>query len=177
MNSWSRKDYYDDDCEPCKNKRKDDYDDHKKEKKDCKTIIKCGCPSSTTLPIVAAGSTFTLASLSLNTSRLKDPCIKLEFASNLVASVGFVGALSIQIFKQCGNQLTPVPIGPSWAAVGLAVSSATTFSFFICDCDSSCFNDCCTYTAVATVTTAISAGTLSINNATLGAIATCGSGC
>jgi hypothetical protein len=178
MNSWSRKDYYyDDDCEPCKKRKKDDYDDHKKEEKDCKTIIKCGSPSSTAIPVIAAaGTTFTLASLNLNTSRLKDPCIKLEFASNFVTTAAFAGAFSIQVFKQCGNQFTPIPIGPSWALGSLAALSATTFSFFVCDCDS-CFNDCCTYTVVATVTTAIAAGTLTINNATLGAIATCGSGC
>lgn len=185
MNSWSRKDYYyDDDCEPCKKRRKDDYDDHKKDKKDSPTIIKCGCPSATTVPVgTAAATTFTIASLRLDTHKLKDPCVKLEFASNLVVPAGITaGALSIQVFKQCGNQITPVPVGPSWAATGLEVlaGSSTTFSFFICDCDSFCFDDCCTYTVVATVTTAIAgtAGTaISINNATLGAIATSGSGC
>ena len=49
-------------------------------------------------------------------------------------------------------------------------------SFFICDSDS-CENDCCTYTAVATVTTGIATAALPINNATLGAIATCRESC
>ncbi|AJA47753.1 hypothetical protein CPAST_c16830 [Clostridium pasteurianum DSM 525 = ATCC 6013] len=174
MNSWSRKDYYyDDDCEPCKKRRKDDYDDHK----NYPTIIKCGCPSSTTVPVATtAGTTFTLASLSLDTSKLKNPCIKLEFASNLVVDVAFVGTLSIQVFKLCGNQTTPIPVGPSWALGSLAALSSTTFSFFVCDCDS-CFKDCCTYTVVATVVGVATVGTLNINNATLGAIATSGSGC
>lgn len=168
MNSMSKY-YYKDECDHCKKE--------KKERKVCPTLIKCGCPNSTTIPLATVvGTTFNIASLTLNTSDLDDPCTKLEFASNIVIPVAASGALSFQIFKQCSNQLTPVPIGPSWTWAELvAIASSSTFSFFICDCDS-CFNDCCTYTVVATVTTIIAGGTISINNATLGAITTC-SGC
>jgi hypothetical protein len=164
MNSNSKNYYKDDDCS-------------KKEKKVCPTIIKCGTPSATTIPAATvAGTTFTLASLTLNTSCLCDPCIKLEFASNTVTTA-FVGSISVQVFKLCGNQFTPIPVGPAWTfSNGAAITDAETFSFFICDCDS-CFKDCCTYTVVATVTSAVTAGTLAINNTALGAIATCGSQC
>lgn len=143
----------------------------------CPTVIKCGCPSATTIPAAAvAGTTFTVSSTTVNTSCLDNPCIKLEFASNLVAAVAFTGTINFQVFKICRGQLTPVPVGPAWTFSETALLFSQTFSFFVCDCDS-CFDDCCTYTVVATVTSAVTVGTLSINNATLGAIATCSSAC
>ena len=172
MNSNSRY-YHDDDCDPC-GKEKKEKECKKEKKEECPTIIKCSCPSAVTIPVATAvNTTFTLASLTLNTGCICNPCAKIEFASNYVLT-GFTGAISIQVRKQCFNQLNPVPVGPAFTfsrAVG--VSDAGTFSFFICDCDS-CFNDCCTYTAVATVTTATGAASvLALNNVTLGAIATC----
>lgn len=170
MNSMS-KGYYD----PCR--KEIEEDNHKRENKEdreCRTIIKCGTPSSATIPAATpARTTFSAGSLTLNTSSLRNPCIKLEYASNLIAT-GFTGTVSFQVFKLCNNQLTPLAIGPAWifSISGAAVTAATTFSFFVCDCDS-CFKECCNYTVVATVTSATTAGTLNINNATLGAIATC----
>ncbi|BAH07878.1 DUF4489 domain-containing protein [Clostridium kluyveri] len=179
MNSMSR--YYD--CDPCNRGQYDpcgkgQYDPcNKKQEHECQTIVKCGCPNSITLPAATVlGTTFTLATLTLNTCKLKDPCIKLEFASNLVAAVAFTGSLNIQVFKQCGNQITPTPVGPAFAFNLVALLTSQTFSFFVCDCNDTCCNDCCcTYTVVATVTSAVTVGTLAINNATLGAVATCGS--
>ncbi|UZQ49315.1 DUF4489 domain-containing protein [Clostridium kluyveri] len=172
MNSMSR--YYD--CDPCS---KHEFEPCKKKiEKFCPTIIKCSSPGSVTLPAATvAGTAFPLTSLTLDTSRLEDPCIKLEFASNLVAAVAFTGTINFQIFRQCNNQLTPVPIGPAYTFNLVALLSSQTFSFFVCDCNSCFSNDCCTYTVIATVTSAVTVGTLSINNATLGAIATCGSCC
>jgi hypothetical protein len=185
MNSMSK--YYKDDCDPCKNGRKDYYDDYDKnykKEKNCQAIVKCSCPNSSTIPIGAlAPTTFTLASLNLNTSKLKNPCVKLEFASNIiVAGTLTAGTLSIQVFKQCGRQLTPTPIGTAWTLSPLTVAgtagSATTFSFFVCDCDcGSCFDDCCTYTVVATPTVAPAGSAISINNSILGAIAACEEKC
>ena len=150
--------------------------DNRKEEK-CPTIIKCGCPSSNTIPAgTTATTTFTLASLTLDTSCICDPSIKLEFASNPILT-DFVGTVNIQVFKQCRHQFTPVPVGPVWTlSIATAVTDARTFSFFICDSDS-CDHDCCTYTVVATVVGTDTVGTLAINNATLGAIATCRESC
>ena len=166
MNSMSRG-FNNNDCNPCN-----------KEKSTCPTIVKCSSPNSITLPAATvAGTAFNLGSLTLNTSRLCSPCVKLEFASNLVATVAFTGSLNFQVFKQCRGQLTPVAIGAAWTFNLVALLSSQTFSFFICDCDcDSCFDECCTYTVVATVTSPVTVGTLSINNATLGAIAA-SSGC
>lgn len=159
MNSNSK--YYDD-CEPMKREKKVVYSP---------TIVKCGAPGSSIIPLATpVGSTFTPASLTLNTCGICDPCTKIEVTSNLT-TVAFTGAVSFQVLKQCRNQFTPVPVGPAFTYSQLvAITDATTFTFFVCDCDS-CDNDCCTYTLVATVTTII-AGTLTISNATLGAITT-----
>ncbi|CAB1246842.1 DUF4489 domain-containing protein [Clostridium sp. MT-14] len=167
MNYMSRS--YKDNCDPCNNIKKET---------NCTTIVKCSCPNSTTLPAATVlGTTFTLTSLTLNTKGLKDPCVKLEFSSNLVAAVAFTGTVSFQVFKQCGNQVNPIPVGPASTFDLVALVASETFSFFVCDCDCNCFDDCCNYTVVATVTSAVTVGTLAINNATLGAIATCGSSC
>lgn len=168
MNSNSRY-YHDDECDSCGKEKKE----FKKEKKEvCPTIIKCSTPGAVTIPTATiVGTTFTPTSLTLNTSCLCNPCAKIEFASNIVATA-FTGSLSFQVFKQCVNQFTPVPVGPAFSySRAVAVTDSDTFTFFICDCDS-CFNDCCTYTVVVTVN-AITVGVLAINNATLGAIATC----
>lgn len=178
MNSMSRY-YYKDDCDPCS---KEDFDPCKhhfdpcKSKKIAATIIKCSCPNSITIPAATVlGTTFTLTSLTINGCKFDNPCIKLEFASNLVAAVAFTGTINFQVFKQCRNQITPTPVGPAYTFNLVALLASQTFSFFVCDCDCSCFNDCCTYTVVATVTSAVTVGTLSINNAMLGAIVTSGS--
>ncbi|GAA0076577.1 hypothetical protein UT300005_09550 [Clostridium sp. CTA-5] len=150
----------------------DYHDDCRKEKDICPTIVKCSCPSSTTIPVITtAGASFPLTSLTLNTSDLCNPCTKLEFASNLVASVAFTGTINFQVSKLCRGQNTPVPVGPVWTFTGATLISAQTFTFFVCDCDS-CFDDCCIYTVTATAATT-TLGTLSITNSTLGAISTC----
>ncbi|MCR1950894.1 DUF4489 domain-containing protein [Clostridium sp. DSM 100503] len=149
-----------------------------KDKETCPTIIKCSCLSSITLPIGAlVGDTFTLAALTLDTSCLCNPIIKLEFASNVVIPVSAAGAFSLRIFKQCRNQLAPIPVGPEWTFISALIATdarvgSSTLSFFICD-DNSCSDECCVYTVVATVTRAVILGNININNSTLGAIATC----
>lgn len=158
--------------------RSHEIDNYKREDT-CPTIIKCSCPTSTILPIGAlVGTTFTLASLTLDTSCLCDPIVKLEFASNIVTPIAAIGAFSVRVFKQCRGQITPVSIGSEWlfsvGEIEIGVEGASTLSFFICD-NNLCSDDCCTYTVVATVTTIIALGTININNATLGAIATCNS--
>ncbi|NSB30301.1 DUF4489 domain-containing protein [Clostridium saccharoperbutylacetonicum] len=165
MNSRSRND---DDCDNCKNQRNFGP-----------TIIKCSCPSAITIPNTTPfGTNFTISSLILDTSSLCNPTVKLEFSSNIVAAVAFAGTINFQVFKLCRGQSTSVPVGPVWTFNSAALISSQTFSFFVCDCDS-CFNDCCSYTVVATVfVTGVDddfddgGSTISINNATLGVIET-----
>lgn len=178
MNSMSKY-YYKDDCDPCKKERE------KKEKKVCPTIIKCGCPSTFNFPVIVAdspllGNEFQITSLTLDTSCLKDPCVKLEFASTISAVAAVDANLTFQVYKICGNQQFPTPVGPAWTFASLLdVGFSNTFSFFVCDCDCcSCFNDCCTYIVRVASNAVIGVGVgLAVNNATLGAIATCSNCC
>ena len=167
MNSMS-KGYYD----SCGKERR-------KEEKQCPTIIKCGCPSTVTLPVVTTGSTdVVLASLTVDTSCICDPVIKLDFSSAFTTTVTAVlGGVTVQIFKQCRNQTTAVPVGPSWPVIGLIAAGALTGSIFtnfsICDTDA-CGEECCTYTAVATVSgTALAVIGATFNNSTLTSTITC----
>jgi hypothetical protein len=158
MNSLT-KNHFDNDC------------GHNREiHKESEVALKCGTPGSVTLPLATlAGAAFTLSTVTLNTSELCDPCIKFEFASNIVTTAAVL-TLNFQIFKLCRNQFTPIPVGPVWTfSRAVAVTDANTFSFIVCDCNI-CPDDCCTYSVVATVAGVATVGVTSINNATLSAL-------
>lgn len=140
------------------------------------TIIRCSTPSTVTIPALEdLGATFPTTSLNLRTPSRSCCCTRLDFTSNIVVPVGFLGTISFQIFKQCRNQLTPVPVGPAFTfsrTVALVIGEANTFSFFICDCDPNCDDETCTYSVVITNLSVITLG-LTVNNATLSAISAC----
>jgi len=176
MNSWSKNNY-----ESCKKEER--YEDYKKEEKNCSTIIKCGYPSSVSLPVVAIGlatQELPLTSLTLDTSCICNPRVKIDFTTNLVIPIAalLLGPINIQIFKQCRNQLNRVPVGPAFTVGPLVVVGSQTVSFFVCDSDS-CENECCTYTAVASIPAlAVALVGGSLNNSTLAATVACGdNGC
>lgn len=145
------------------------------DKKSCtmrpnRTTIKCGCPGAVTLPLATiAGTSFNLANVNVDTKNFNKPCILFQFASNIVTTAGVL-SLNFQVFKQCKNQLNPIPIGPVWSFSRLvSVTESNTFSFSVCDCDN-CDDDCCNYSVTATVVGVATVGVTSINNATLSAI-------
>ena len=127
----------------------------------CKTGFPVTIPSTLPTP-----TSFTLNTLTLRTEKFCNPCIKFEFASNIITTDAEV-TLEFQIFKQCKKQLTPTAIGPVWIfSRPAATTAADAFSFIVCDCeceDDSCFDECCTYTVVVTVTEDGAAGTTVIN--------------
>lgn len=135
-----------------------------------RTMLKCGCPGAVSLPVATlAGTSFTVATVTVDTKGFRKPCIKFDFASNIVTTAAVL-TLNLQIFKQCKNQLVPIPVGPVWTFSRLVtVTSSDTFSFYVCDCDI-CDADCCTYSVVATVAGVATVGVTSISNATLSAI-------
>ncbi|RII34250.1 DUF4489 domain-containing protein [Clostridium chromiireducens] len=165
---------HDDDCYPC----------NKLCHKENRTILKCGTPGSaiSITPDTLAGTTFNVSTLTLNTSCLCDPCVKLEFASNLAySSLSTIEStvVNFQLFKLCDNQRNPIPVGPQLVfsvpfttlidpPISPGFSGNSTFSFFVCDCDT-CHHECCTYSLVAT--TATSDAFVTITNARLSAIA------
>lgn len=140
-----------------------------------RTSLKCGTSSgSITFPVeTPAGATFTLATVNVNTKYMNHPCIQLEFASNIIATAASL-ILNFQIFKQCSNQLVPIPVGQIWTfsppaglTEGVAISS--TFSFSVCDCDTTC-DECCFYRVVVTQVGLATIGITTINNSSLAAI-------
>lgn len=135
-----------------------------------RTTLKCGSQGSVTLPTATtAGSIFTLATVNVDTKNYRKPCVKFEFASNIVTTAAII-SLNFQIFKQCKGQLTPLPVGPIWTFSRLvAITESNTFTFFVCDCDI-CDDECCTYSIVATVAGVATVGVTAINNASLSAI-------
>lgn len=135
-----------------------------------RTLLKCGTPGAVTLPLATiAGTNFNVANVTVDIKGFNQPCIKFEFASNIVTTAAVL-TLNFQIFRQCKNQLVPLPVGPIWTFSRLvAVTSSDTFTFFVCDCDL-CDSDCCTYSVVATVAGVATVGVTSISNATLSAI-------
>lgn len=135
--------------------------------------MKCSCPSLMIIPTGEANRTFTTGSLTLDASCLCDPSIKLQYTSNLDGIFG--GTIRFQVYKQCRNQFTAVPVGGSWnfTVPATELPAATAFTFFVCDCDF-CNNDCCTYTVVITTVTA-TVGNLAINNSIISALAICSS--
>ena len=172
-----REDRYEDRYDEKRREEKHEEKRHEEKRRDerkCETFLKCGCPNSTTIPVITettVNRTFTLATLRLDTSCICDPKIKLDFASNIISTEPLTGSFTIQIFKQCKHQFTSEAIGPSWEFNVVDDTQSITFSFFVCDSDG-CEDDCCTYTAVARVITTNE--TVSINNATLAATVTCG---
>lgn len=179
MNSNS---YIYDDYDSCRrrdcdnNRRRNDCDSRRAPAVSSATL-KCGTPSTITIPILAApGVTFPTTSVTVRNPEGSNCCTKLDFTSNIAVPVGFTGTISFQVFRQCRNQFTPVPVGPAFTfseLVAVVIGETTTFSFFICDCDSGCDDDdCCTYSVVITNLSAITVG-LTITNATLSALTTC----
>lgn len=148
-------------------------DECEKQKEISQIFSKCGSFGSITMN-EGTTTASTISVVTINTSCLCNPSIKLEFTSNIiipetVASV----SINFQVFALCNNQFQPIPIGPIWNfSESAEVASADTFKFFLCHCDS-CFNDCCTYTVVVdgTVTSVVEEiGSVTINNAMLSAI-------
>lgn len=135
-----------------------------------RTTLKCGTPGAVTLPLATlAGTTFNLANINVDTKNFSKPCIQFMFSSNIVTTAAIL-TLNFRIFKQCKNQLVPVPIGPVWTFSRLlAVTDSNTFSFNVCDCDN-CDDECCNYSVVATVVGVATVGVTAINNASLSAI-------
>ncbi|SCJ77389.1 Uncharacterised protein [uncultured Eubacterium sp.] len=136
-----------------------------------RTFLKCSAPLTTNIPMATdADTTFNLANLNIDTSKFHDPCIKFEFASNILTSAGSL-TFNFQIFKQCKYQATDFPIGPVWTFSRLAssVGENDVFTFPVCDCDV-CEDECCNYSVIATIESLETQGDIVINNATLSAL-------
>ena len=122
-----------------------------------KIILKCGRPISASLqpPLVpgVAGAPITVAIVTVNTSHLCNPKIKLDFTLNIAIPEGVSSTnIAFQVFRICNNDFQRTPVSPQWTYVN-SLSGGTTeiFSFFVYDSD---ILECkrCTYTVDATLT-------------------------
>jgi len=152
-------------------------------KEGTKVLLKCKAanPVSVTVTgaaIAAAVVTTQLAKVTLNTEHFHDPCIKFEFATNLVVTVGAaIVDLRFQLYKLCKGETIPEAIGNSWLYPVTGVST-DIISFIVCDCscdnECDCDNDCCSYYVAAITSTTdtdpADSTTLAFNNSTLSAL-------
>ncbi|SEU26985.1 protein of unknown function [Lacrimispora sphenoides] len=140
----------------------------KKQGKPTRTELKCGSPSFVAFPnLTAAGTTVTIATLSIDASEFEHPHIQLSFTANVSTDV--IDGFSFQIFRQCLDPPTPIPVSEIYYYTrAVATTEADSINFTVCDNDF-CINGCCNYFVVITVT--VSTVSVSyISNATLSAI-------
>lgn len=100
-----------------------------------------------TLPNGVLGSEpIVLTTLRLDTSYLRNPCVKLDFVTNFNVFGLTAGTLKFQIYKKFDNQNDAIPVGPSWTFGPIAIGYQP-ISFFVADCDISCCSNqtFCTY--------------------------------
>lgn len=136
-----------------------------------RTLLKCSIPITTNIPTTTAANTsFNLANLKIDTRKFHDPCIKFEFASNILTASGTL-ILNFQIFKQCKYQSTSLPVGPVWtfSRVGSPANENDTFTFFVCDCDT-CDDEYCNYSVIVTIESLETQSGITIKNASLSAL-------
>ncbi|MBU3217557.1 DUF4489 domain-containing protein [Clostridium estertheticum] len=182
MNSMSKGNWQDEKNCGCKKEKED------KKEEGTKVLLKCKTGIAKTVTVrgaatVAAPVTTNLVEVSINTKHLSDPCIKFEFATNLLAgTTGFADpeavTLSFQLFKRCKGETVPTAIGNPWLFPSIVAGVTTIIGFIVCDCDCDCDcddkNDCCTYfmSAITSTnnTTPADFATLLFNNPTLSAL-------
>lgn len=148
MNSMSGH-YYKDDCEPCKKE--------KKEKKCCPVVLKCNCGSyGPAILQIPEETQFVLvnqpiASVTVDTSCLCNPTIKVDFCGTLTAiyeDFDETVTYNFTLYRTCrGNgsrqALKSFSVSQLFADDDLPDSRGLCFSYS--ECDNECF-DCCTYT-------------------------------
>ncbi|HIT90495.1 MAG TPA: DUF4489 domain-containing protein [Candidatus Merdenecus merdavium] len=134
-----------------------------------KTILKCKDNGALALPAATkAGVHFTVAALTVDTSKMRKPYGNIQFSTNISTTSASLH-LQFQVYKQCKDLLAPIPIGPvfTFSTKG-TITHGNTFSFMVCDCDS-CNGKCCTYTVVVTVAAVPTVGLTNLGNNTLSA--------
>lgn len=134
----------------------------------CPTILKCGCPRTTS--ITTADTTYTVASVNANLDEICNPKVKVDFSANIIPGATAT-TLTFQLNRQyrCCAQLEPV--GSAYT-VTVTASTSSTVSFFICDSDA-CGDNCFNYVLTVTNPTDLTSAPVSLSNATLSVIATC----
>ena len=155
---------------------------------EAKALLKCKVSNPVTITAtsgVTAGIlgtavlTSRLATLSLDTGRFHDPCIKFEFSTNLGVTPGVATAVDVtfQLNKLCKGEVVATAVGNPWV-YSTTATVTDIITFILCDCDCDCDSGCCTYfisastvaTLVATAEEGATTSTVTFNNPTLSAL-------
>ncbi len=138
-------------------------------KKTCDAILCYSTTDTLTIPNATnVGTSFRITPLKVNHAKGPHSIIRLNFSSNLVTDAS-IATVNFQIFKQCPDQLAPIPVSSVWTYTRLFLGGdATTFSFKACDRN---HDECCIYYVAVTVVGTATVGLISINNANLSALA------
>lgn len=136
MNSMSRPHCNDDKAVCCRTE------------KETEVLLKCGTSNSVVVPVVppAIPAISRLATLSLNSAKFNNKCIKFEFSTNIISTLSEgteLLTIRFQLFKICRDEITPVAIGGPWVFTR-PVTISDIITFAICDCDCNC-DTCCSY--------------------------------
>ena len=154
----------------------------KKHEHCCPTVIKCNVNTTTTSLTSTSTTALDLVTVNVNTCNIDNPCSKIDFAANIAFPTDAAGTLTFQLFKApfC-NLNNATAVGPAWTVTGVAgTTTATSFTtcdcnannnFCNCRCNCNYDNDCSIY--FIRVTPAITAGTVTLTNPTIGVISTC----
>ncbi|MBU3160604.1 DUF4489 domain-containing protein [Clostridium frigoris] len=172
------------------------YQDEKdcscKKQKDEGTKVLLKCKDSSLVTVTATSGTVVgtpgtavltprLASISLDTGRFHDPCVKFDFSTNIVVApgAGTSVAVTFQLNKLCKGETVATVIGNPWV-YATAATATDIIAFTVCDCDCDngcdCESDCCTYFISASTAATLTAGTVAttstvtFNNPTLAAL-------
>lgn len=141
-------------------------------------ILKFSPAQTTQLPIITiatgdVGANPTpLATLRLNTAKINNPCVKIDFTTDLNVIGATAGTLTFRVYKQFDNQTQPIAVGGPFIYSPVTVGSVPV-SFFVSDCDLTCCsnNTCCTYiveVSAANVTTG-EVSSITFTNSTIAA--------
>lgn len=114
-----------------------------------KVILKSGNSISTILqlPLVPGtmGIPVTISQVTVDTSCLYKPQIKLDFMVNIAIPTGVtITNLILRVFKVCNNRCQRMPVGSDWYFNNISWTGSTVFSFFIYDYDTF-KSEYCTY--------------------------------
>lgn len=140
------------------------------------TNIKCALSTaSTVFPVgTPVGTTSVVASLNLDNTNLCNTSSLVEFETQLIGGAGLTAAaLTLQIFKtlECNPTAAPIPVTPLWT---FAATSPRTSIIRFFNCDQ---GDCANYYVVATVTTAIAGGSVTIANPRINIVSAANENC
>ncbi len=130
-------------------------------------LVKCSSPNNLTIPVgTAPGTTYNVASLSLDLEHFCNPIVNLEYSSNIFSQISFT-EINFQIFRQCRDQLSSIAVSTIWTYNSLTPGTdSSTFTFNSYDSDF-CDCGCCTYTVIATITSAVETNPTIIRNSIL----------